>query len=162
MIKEVTGDILLSDAQVIVHGVAPNDHFSQGLALALREAWPALYHDFRHYCHVNNPDAGGLWTWAAADGKRVVNLFTQEPSHGHKGAGHPGRAKLEYINGALRELHKLIEKEKFTSIALPRLATGVGGLEWAEVQPLIQKHLGDVKVPVTVYTTYKKGVKAAA
>jgi O-acetyl-ADP-ribose deacetylase (regulator of RNase III) len=54
----------------------------------------------------------------------------------------------------------LIEKENFTSIALPRLATGVGGLNWEEVKPLISKHLGDLKLPIYVYTTYAKG-KAA-
>ena len=33
MISEVSGDILLSKAQVIAHGIAPNDPFKQGLAL---------------------------------------------------------------------------------------------------------------------------------
>jgi O-acetyl-ADP-ribose deacetylase (regulator of RNase III) len=42
MIKEVSGDILLSKAQVIAHGVAPNDPFHNGLALQLREQWPAM------------------------------------------------------------------------------------------------------------------------
>ncbi|MEM7168043.1 MAG: hypothetical protein AAF581_21500 [Planctomycetota bacterium] len=38
MIHKVAGDVLLTKAQVIAHGVAPNDNFGQGLALALREA----------------------------------------------------------------------------------------------------------------------------
>ena len=42
MIYEVSGDILLSKAQAIAHGVAPNDHFTNGLALSLRERYPAL------------------------------------------------------------------------------------------------------------------------
>jgi O-acetyl-ADP-ribose deacetylase (regulator of RNase III) len=42
MIHEVTGDILLSTAQAIARGVAPNDHFDSGLALALREKWPGV------------------------------------------------------------------------------------------------------------------------
>lgn len=37
MIHEVQGDILLTDAQAIAHGVSPNDHFDVGLARALRE-----------------------------------------------------------------------------------------------------------------------------
>lgn len=41
MIKEVAGDILLTKAKVLTHGVAPNDNFATGLALALREQWPA-------------------------------------------------------------------------------------------------------------------------
>lgn len=37
MIREVAGDILLTRAQVIAHGIAPHDHFDSGLALALCE-----------------------------------------------------------------------------------------------------------------------------
>ena len=73
MIKEVQGDILLSGAQAIAHGVSPNDNFAQGLALSLREQWPALYKDFRHYCHDAHPKAGDAWLWGAADGTRIVD-----------------------------------------------------------------------------------------
>ena len=43
MLKEVAGDILLTKAEALAHGVAPNDNFANGLALALRERWPASY-----------------------------------------------------------------------------------------------------------------------
>jgi len=45
MIQEVEGDILLSKAGAVAHGVAPHDNFANGLALALREQWPAMYKD---------------------------------------------------------------------------------------------------------------------
>lgn len=44
-----SGGILLSGAAAIAHGIVPNDHFHQGLALALREKWPKIAMDFRHY-----------------------------------------------------------------------------------------------------------------
>lgn len=47
MIKEVAGDILLTKAQAIAHGIAPNDHYNSGLALSLREEWPAMYRTLR-------------------------------------------------------------------------------------------------------------------
>ena len=72
MLKEVEGDLLLSKAAAIAHGVAPNDPFSQGLALSLREQWPALYKDFRHYCQTYHPKPGDLWTWMGADGVMVM------------------------------------------------------------------------------------------
>lgn len=78
MIQEVTGDLLLSTAQVIAHGVAPGDHFNQGLALSLRERYPAMAKDFRHYCQLSNPKPGEIWVWAGADGRRIVNLMTQD------------------------------------------------------------------------------------
>jgi O-acetyl-ADP-ribose deacetylase (regulator of RNase III) len=36
------------------------------------------------------------------------------------------------------------------------LATGVGGLDWEDVYPLIKQHLGDLETTIEVYTVYKK------
>lgn len=157
MIHNVSGDILLSQCQVIAHGVAPNDNFNQGLALSLREAWPAMYKDFRHYCHTAHPKPGELWAWMGADGRRLVALFTQA-AEGH--GGHPGKATTTHVGHALKALRKLALAEGFTSIALPRLATGVGGLSWDEVAPLVREHLGDLGIPVCVYTTFRRGEPA--
>ena len=153
MIHEVSGDILLTKASAIAHGVSPNEHFDLGLALSLRERWPAMAKDFRHFCHVKHPHAGGAWTWKSSEGQFIVSLLTQEPAASEK--QHPGAAHLEHVNHALRELRHVIEQEQIVSIALPRLATGVGGLEWSKVQPLVQQHLGDLMIPVFVYTTYR-------
>jgi O-acetyl-ADP-ribose deacetylase (regulator of RNase III) len=159
VLKEVSGDILLSSAQVIAHGVAPADNFNQGLALSLREQYPAMAKDFRHYCQVSHPKAGEIWAWAGADGRRIVNLMVQEEAASKQ--SRPGKASPHTVNLALRKLRGLIEEEGFRSVALPRLATGVGGLDWAEVQPLIDNHLGDLDIPVYVYTAFQAGQQAA-
>lgn len=162
MIHELSGDILLTKADVLAHGVAPGDDFKNGLALALRERFPALYKDFRHYCHERSPKEGTLWLWQGVDQNgrpvRVANLFTQEASA--HGKGRPGKAHTEHVNHALHELKKLLDKEGFRSVALPRLATGVGGLDWQHVAPLIRAQLGGGKAVVGVYTEYKPGVEA--
>ena len=64
------------------------------------------------------------------------------------------------VNRALRELANLVRKDGIKSVALPRLATGVGGLDWADVKPLIQQHMADLGVPVLVYEVYRKDKKA--
>lgn len=158
MIHELSGDILLSGAKAIAQGVAPNDDFHHGLALQLRERMPALYKDFRHVCQTKHPKAGGLWTWMSSDGRFIINLFTQEGAYDH--GSKPGRATLSNVNHALHALRGLVEKEKLSSLALPRLACGTTGLDWNEVQPLIAKQLGDLGIPVYVYVNYQKGVKA--
>ena len=158
MIHEVSGDILLTKAQAIAHGVAPNEHFDNGLALALREAWPAMAKDFRHYAHQTHPKTGELWVWGGVGGIRIVNLLTQEGEHTH--GARPGRATVANVNHCLRRLRHEIEKGEIRSLALPNLATGVGGLEWATVMPLIEQHLGDLSIPVFVYVTYHKGQQA--
>ena len=70
------------------------------------------------------------------------------------------KATTHNVNLALKALRKLIEEESFESVALPRLATGVGGLQWDDVAPLIERHLGDLQIPVYLYTTFHPGVKA--
>jgi O-acetyl-ADP-ribose deacetylase (regulator of RNase III) len=164
MIHEVEGDILLSKAELIAHGIAPQDHFDSGLALALRERWPSLVRDYRHDVHGKAIAPGDIWAWTGVreEGgtRRIVNLVTQN-SIGEGPSARPGAATLENVGHALRKLAKFIDEEGIKSLALPRLATGVGKLEWDEVKPLVQRHLGDLAIPVFVYTTYRAG-KAAA
>lgn len=158
MIYELTGDILLSGAKAIAQGVAPNDDFHHGLALQLRERMPSMYKDFRHVCQTKHPKAGGLWTWMSADGHYIVNLFTQEGAYEH--GSKPGKASLSNVGHALHALRSLVEKEHLPSLALPRLACGLTGLDWQDVRPLIDKHLADLNIPIYLYANYQKGVKA--
>jgi O-acetyl-ADP-ribose deacetylase (regulator of RNase III) len=158
MLYELSGDILLSEAKAIVHGVAPNDDFHQGLALQLRERMPALYKDFRHYCQTQHPKSGSKWSWMSADGRFIVNLFTQDGAYDH--GSKPGHATLSHVNHALHALRGFAQKEKLSSMALPRLACGVGGLDWNDVKPLIEHQLGDLGIPIYLYVSYQKGSKA--
>lgn len=112
--------------------------------------------DFRHYCRLEHPKPGSLWAWGGVDGVRIVNLLTQEPSRSDQ--SHPGKATTHNVNVALRNLRKLAEGSGFTSLALPRLASGVGGLSWDTVLQLIEKQLGDLTIPVYVYDQYLPGV----
>jgi len=159
MLHEVSGDSLLSQARAIVHGVAPNDGHNQGLAHSLRENWPAMYKDFRHFCQTTHPKAGEMWVWSGAESKRIAALFTQDAAYDH--GAKPGRASVGNLNHALKALRKWVEAEGVASLALPRLATGVGGMSWDEVRPLIEKHLGDLSIPVYLYVTYHQGEQAS-
>ena len=157
MFYEVSGDILLTKAALIAHGIAPGDHFTNGLALSLRENWPALAKDCRHFCKLQHPKAGEVWMWHGV-GVHVANLFTQEPAYDN--GSKPGPAHMEFVNHSLRKLREVIEAEKYASLALPKLATGVGRLEWDEVKKAIEHHLGSLNIPIYLYTTFHKGVQA--
>jgi O-acetyl-ADP-ribose deacetylase (regulator of RNase III) len=161
MIHEVSGDLTLTSAAAIAHGVAPNDPFHSGLALQLREHYPAMYKDFRHYCQTARPEPGEIWVWGGAGPHgpvRIVALLTQSGGYTH--GAKPGPATTTTVAHALKALRAWILEEKPASLALPRLATGVGGLDWKDVHPLIRQHLGDLKIPIIVYTEYHKGVPA--
>ena len=158
MIRKVNGDILKTRAEMTAHGVAPNDHFDQGLALALREQWPAMYKDFRHWSKTKGPKPGDVWCWGGAEHTMIVELLTQEPAPSEK--SHPGPATTHNVNVALRELRRVAEDEGVKSVALPRIATGVGKLDWEDVEPLIENQLGDAPFDVIVYEKFEPGVEA--
>jgi O-acetyl-ADP-ribose deacetylase (regulator of RNase III) len=158
MIHEVAGDILLTGADAIGHGVAANDPMDQGLALSLHKNYPAMHKDFHHWCHISHPKTGEAWVWGGADGVRIINMLTQDGGYDH--GSRPGKASVSNVNHALRSLKKIIVKEKFSSVALPQLATGVGGLTWEEVLPLIKNQLGDLDTNIYVYSDYVPGQRA--
>lgn len=158
MIFKVEGDILLSQAQAIVVGVEKNDPMDKCLALELSNKYPTMRKDFHRWCHQHNTKPGEAWLWTGPDKIHIVHLITQEslesPDHLH------GKATLNNIRHALSSLVKIITDEKLGSIALPRIATGVGDLDWDDVLPLIENSLGGLGIPVYVYATYIAG-KAA-
>ena len=158
MIHYVSGDILLTKAEAMAHGVAPHDDFKQGLALSLRENWPSLYKDFRHYCKTRNPKEGELWSWKGVGGPIVINLLTQEAPLTKQ--SHPGKATLPHLNHCFRELLKEIKEQDVKSLAMTKVATGVGGLDWKDVKPLIESAFGELNIPIYVYETFQKGVSA--
>lgn len=157
MLKYVSGDLLLSGATTIAHGIAANEHFDHGLARALREKWPSLAKDYRHYANTTHPKPGGIWLWGG-HGIRIYNLLTQEGGHEH--GARPGKASTSNVLHALKALRHALEKEPVESLAMPRLATGVGGLDWTAVKPIIEEQLGGLGFPIYVYETYHAGVRA--
>ncbi len=159
MIREVTGDILLTRAEVIAHAVAPADEFQTGLGASMRDEFPALVTAFADYCKRLHPMPGDAWTWSG-QGKngplKIVCLFTQQQAL--KKGEKPGPATLEAVDHALTNLRSTLKKTKAKSAALPRIATGAGGLPWNEVKPLIDKHLSDLATQVVIYGTFKPGI----
>jgi O-acetyl-ADP-ribose deacetylase (regulator of RNase III) len=158
VIREVSGDILLTKAELIAHGVAPADEHTVGLAAGMRETFPGYFEAFRDYCKALHPMPGDGWTWGGA-GKKIVCLFTQQQAL-TKGAK-PGPASIEAVDHAMVNLKKAIKKTKAKSVALTKLATGAGGLSWEQVKPVILRHLEEIETPVILYSDYQRGVPAA-
>ena len=69
-------------------------------------------------------------------------------------------ATVSHVNHSLRNLRLELDKGELRSLAVPKLATGAGGLAWTDVYPLIRQHLGDLRIPVYVYTTFRAGQAA--
>jgi O-acetyl-ADP-ribose deacetylase (regulator of RNase III) len=98
MIHKVEGDILLSKAQAIAHGVGINDPMDKGLALELRNQYPAMHKYFHRWCHQHNTKPGEAWMWGGPNNVHIVNLIIHEgmdsQEHRHGKATSPGNTSI--------------------------------------------------------------------
>ncbi|CAG7857288.1 hypothetical protein MCAMS1_02059 [biofilm metagenome] len=155
MIYQVKGDILLSKAQAIVI----YDPMDEGLALQLRTKYPLLQKEFNLWCYQHDTKLGEAWLWQSSDNARIVNLITHESVQTNANH-HYYKATLNHVRHALTELAKIIRFKKLISVALPKLGTGSGDLDWDDVWPLVANNLDGLGIPVYLYAVYCPGQAA--
>ena len=51
----------------------------------------------------------------------------------------------------MQKFLEIYEKEGITSIAFPKLGCGNGGLDWAEVKPVMEKYLRGLPIDIYIY-----------
>lgn len=159
MIYEVEGDILMSRADVIAQGVAINDPMSSGLARKLQEKYPSMREHFIEWCEQTNPEPGNIWLWESNDKTKVLNLIVAEAADPdlHR-ASRPNKIA---VHRAFRAVNKLVVDERLSSIALPKIGSGAGGIDWLEVRGMMHSQLGELLIPLFVYVTELDGMLAS-
>lgn len=61
------------------------------------------------------------------------------------------QSRIHWINDSLINIGGLIRHYSLPSVAIPQLGCGCGGLDWADVWPLYEKHLGGLACDVEVW-----------
>lgn len=132
----VTGDLFVnrSGAAALAHGCNCKGSMGAGIAVGFRERYPAMYEEYRRRCKSEprqfNP--GDVFLWREADKPAVFNLATQEDYW-------RSRAKYETVETCLTRLRELADAEGITSVALPRIGAGYGGLSWRKLRPIYER-----------------------
>lgn len=159
MIYEVEGDILMSRADVIAQGVAVNDPMTSGLARKLQEKFPSMREQYLAWCEETNPEPGEVWLWQGSGKTKVLNLVVGEATD--PTLGRTSRPDKIAVHRAFRALNKLVVEERLTSIALPKIGSGPGGIDWLEVRGMMHSQLGELLIPLFVYITELDGMLAS-
>lgn len=147
MIHYTTGNLLEDDAEALVNTVNTVGVMGKGIALMFKERFPDIFKAYKTACERGEIETGRMFVTptGALHGARYVIHF---PTKQHWRP--PSR--LEWIDTGLADLRRVLMQEGISSIAIPPLGSGNGKLDWSEVRPLIEKHLGDLSgVSVTVY-----------
>jgi O-acetyl-ADP-ribose deacetylase (regulator of RNase III) len=147
MIHYVTGDMLQSKAQALVNTVNTVGVMGKGIALQFKEAFPNNYKTYREACKRQELTHGKLlsvWDENLIQGRKLIVNFPTK-THWRQ----PSR--YEYIEQGLVALRELLEKGGISSIAVPPLGCGNGGLDWGRVKQMIEEALGDLSIDIYLY-----------
>jgi len=73
--------------------------------------------------------------------------------HGIAGSSPPGRlVDLEALETCLNKVKAFALSRKDPTIHMPRIGCGLGGAKWEEIEPIVERALGELKVFVYDFT----------
>lgn len=147
MITEAHGNLLSADVDAVVNTVNTVGVMGKGIALQFRRAYPEMFAEYARAVKAGDVRTGHMHVWPTGQitGPRFVINF---PTKRHW----RGSSRLDYIEAGLVDLVRVISELKITSIAVPPLGCGNGGLAWRDVEPVIRRALESVPdVDVLLY-----------
>lgn len=147
MISFVSGDFFDFDADIRVNTVNCVGVMGAGVALAFKKKYPEMYKDYVYRCKSNELKPGKPQVWRSADifgsGIEIINFPTK--NHWRR------PSKYEYIEEGLVWLSDFLSNRPNSTVTLPALGCGHGGLDWKIVKELILKHLHSTPANVLVF-----------
>ena len=147
MIKFITGNIFDSDAEAIVNSVNCVGIMGRGLALQFKKNYPDNFNAYEKACTRNEVVPGKMFIHELnqlTNPKYIINFPTKRHWR--------GASRIEDIETGLIDLAEVISQLQISTIALPPIGAGLGGLDWNTVRERISTTLGQLSnVDIIVY-----------
>ena len=134
MIRYVQGDLLAADVDGLVNAVNCVGVMGKGLALQFKKAYPDNFKQYALACKAGEVKPGTMFivsTNRTDNPKFIINFPTKRHWK--------DSSKIDDIKSGLVALVSDTKKLKITSLAVPPLGCGLGGLNWSDVKPLIEE-----------------------
>jgi O-acetyl-ADP-ribose deacetylase (regulator of RNase III) len=134
MIEIAKGNILEADAEALVNTVNCVGFMGKGIALQFKQAFPANFKAYESACNAGDVVPGRMFIF---DNGRLINprYVINFPTKRHW----RGKSRIADIRSGLKALIADVRRLSIRSIAVPPLGCGLGGLDWQEVRPMIEK-----------------------
>lgn len=146
MIRYMKGDILRAEAEALINTVNCVGVMGRGIALQFKNAFPDNFKAYAAACRRGEVQPGRMFVFDMGElmwPRYIINFPTKRHWR--------GKSRIEDIEAGLAALVKEIRSRNIRSVAIPPLGSGLGGLDWNEVRPLIERALAaleDVDVQV--------------
>lgn len=144
------GNLLEESVDALVNTVNCVGIMGKGIALQFKKAYPQNYLAYKKACTRKEVHPGKMFVYPTNTlwGVRFIINF---PTKKHW----KEMSRIEYIENGLNHLLTVIQTNKISSIAIPPLGCGNGGLEWEKVKEIIINKLKEV--PETKIILYEPG-----
>jgi O-acetyl-ADP-ribose deacetylase (regulator of RNase III) len=139
MIETSTGNLLEAPAEALVNTVNTVGVMGKGIALQFKKAFPENFAAYEKACKAGDVKLGSMFVVPVREltgTKYIINF----PTKAHWRAD----SKIESIESGLKALIEEVKSRGITSIAIPPLGCGNGGLQWSKVRPLIERAFADL------------------
>ena len=142
MIEFQTGNIMDSSAQCLVNTVNCEGFMGKGIAYQFKEKFPENNKQYVLACKSRTFSIGKI-LFFEEKGKIIANFPTKDK----------WREKSEYsfIESGLTTLVEGLKSRKITSVAIPPLGCGNGGLDWNKVKKIIVDKMSTLEMDITIY-----------
>ncbi len=141
------GNLLKADVEALANSVNTVGVMGKGIALQFKNAFPANFKAYEAACKKQAVKLGKVFVFDNGQLLTPPRWIINFPTKGHWRA----RSRIRDVADGLDDLRDVIEELEISSIALPPLGCGHGGLDWGEVRSLIKERLGDLDVVVHLY-----------
>lgn len=139
MIELTHGDILKADAEALVNTVNTVGVMGRGIALQFKNAFPANFKVYKAACDRGEVRPGRMFVYDLGhmtNPRYIINFPTK--------VHWKNRSRLADIESGLAALREEIIRLDIRSIAIPPLGCGLGGLNWIDVRPRIERAFADM------------------
>ncbi|UVG35170.1 ADP-ribosylglycohydrolase [Microbacterium phage Cece] len=143
------GNIWTTDARAIGQGVNLRGVMGSGIALQFKSYFPEMFEEYKSFCERGRflPGDVHVWDVPRQEGQPqrfIFNLSSQiEP-----GANASYRLLLLAVQRAL----KLCDTMRLGTLALPRIGSGIGGLNELKVEGILEALAESYKTDIELWT----------
>ncbi|PKP18134.1 MAG: hypothetical protein CVU05_14185, partial [Bacteroidetes bacterium HGW-Bacteroidetes-21] len=140
MLKFVTGDFFDYKADLRINTVNCVGVMGAGVALLFKNKYPDMFKEYQKACQNNEVQPGKPHVWQDNDmfSKTTIINF---PTKVHW----KNPSEYEYIEKGLKWLKVYLSDKENSTLTLPALGCGHGGLDWERVKSMIKNYLGGVR-----------------
>lgn len=146
MINVRVGDLFSSDAQTLVNTVNCVGVMGKGIALEFKKRFPEMYRDYEDRCRQGLVRLGRPYLYKQLVGPCILNFPTKQDWR--------SVSRLKDIVAGLEYLEQNYRAWGITSLAVPPLGCGQGGLDWRVVGPTLFRHLSRLDIPVELFAPH--------